>query len=110
MVPIHHRSGTYTPSPAQSIITASSHSPHGSHTGGLSASAGPSPSTSTPTGSNSLTKIVVAQVYLLLSTIKEDKDRTKWEAQAEQLRKVGSYPASLCQLLGSTDFAIVADR
>ncbi|KFZ20466.1 hypothetical protein V501_00106 [Pseudogymnoascus sp. VKM F-4519 (FW-2642)] len=84
MVPIHHRSGTYTPSPAQSIITASSHSPHGPHTGGLSA--GPSPST--PTGSNSLTKIVVAQVYLLLSTIKEDKDRTKWEAQAEQLRKL----------------------
>lgn len=85
MVPIHHRSGTYTPSPAQSIITASSHSPHGSYTAGNSAGASPS----TPTGTNSLAKIVVAQVYLLLSTIKEDKDNsTKWEAQAEQLRKV----------------------
>jgi CCR4-NOT transcription complex subunit 1 len=91
MVPIHHRSGTYTPSPAQSIITATNHSPHGSHSGGLSA--GPSPST--PTGSNSLTKIVVAQVYLLLSTIKEDKDRTKWEAQAEQLQKV-SFSSPPC--------------
>ncbi|KAH0492834.1 hypothetical protein TgHK011_007764 [Trichoderma gracile] len=41
-----------------------------------------------PTGANSLTKIVVAQVYLLLSTIKEDKDRAKWELQVEQLRKL----------------------
>lgn len=87
MVPIHHRSGTYSPSPAQSIVTASSHSPHGSHNAGLSAGLSPS----TPTGLNPLTKIVVAQVYLLLSTIKEDKDRTKWEAQAEQLRKVGQF-------------------
>jgi CCR4-NOT transcription complex subunit 1 len=60
----------FSPSPAQSIPTPAS------------------PSSSSPTGSNSLTKIVVAQVYLLLSTIREDKDRTKWEAQAEQLRKV----------------------
>jgi CCR4-NOT transcription complex subunit 1 len=58
------------PSPAQSIPTPAS------------------PSSNSPTGSNSLTKIVVAQVYLLLSTIREDKDRTKWEQQAEQLRKV----------------------
>lgn len=85
MVPIHHRSGTYTPSPAQSIITASSHSPHGSHTGGHSAGLSPS----TPTSTNPLTKIVVAQVYLLLSTIKENKhNSSKWEAQAQQLRKL----------------------
>jgi CCR4-NOT transcription complex subunit 1 len=77
MVGIHHRGGTFSPSPAQSIVTAGHHSPHSS------------PITNSPTtGSNSLTKIVVAQVYLLLSTIKEDKDRTKWELQAEQLRKV----------------------
>lgn len=94
MVPIHHRSGTYTPSPAQSIITASSHSPLGSYTAGPSA--GPSPST--PTSTNPLTKIVVAQVYLLLSTIKEDKHNSaKWEAQAEQLRKVHlEYTSDLC--------------
>ena len=47
-----------------------------------------------PTGTNSLTKIVVAQVYLLLSTIKEDKDRAKWELQVDQLKKVGFYPIS----------------
>jgi CCR4-NOT transcription complex subunit 1 len=38
----------------------------------------------------SLLKIVIAQVFLLLSTIKEDKDRSKWESQAEQIRKVRS--------------------
>ncbi|KAI9792818.1 MAG: hypothetical protein M1816_001550 [Peltula sp. TS41687] len=35
-----------------------------------------------------LSKIVVAQIYLLLSTIKEDKDRTKWDSQQEQIRKL----------------------
>ncbi|KAI9882676.1 MAG: Histone deacetylase hda1, partial [Watsoniomyces obsoletus] len=35
-----------------------------------------------------LSKIVIAQVFLLLSTIKEDKDRTKWDSQAEQIRKL----------------------
>jgi CCR4-NOT transcription complex subunit 1 len=84
---VNSRGGTYTPSPAQqTIVTGISHSPHGSHHSTFSA--GASPSTNSPTGANSLTKIVVAQVYLLLSTIKEDKDRTKWEQQAEQLRKL----------------------
>jgi CCR4-NOT transcription complex subunit 1 len=82
---VNSRGGTYTPSQAQqTIVTGISHSPHGSH----NFSAGASPSTSSPTVTNPLTKIVVAQVYLLLSTIKEDKDRSKWEQQAEQLRKV----------------------
>jgi len=36
----------------------------------------------------SLSKIVVAQLVLLLSTIKEDKDRAKWESQVDQIRKV----------------------
>ncbi|KAE8444226.1 hypothetical protein EG329_000726 [Mollisiaceae sp. DMI_Dod_QoI] len=84
MVP--SKGGTFTPSPAQQKIeTGINHSPHGSHHGPFSA--GASPSTNSPTGSN-VTKIVVAQVYLLLSTIKEDKDRTKWEQQAEQIRKL----------------------
>ncbi|RDL41824.1 uncharacterized protein BP5553_01803 [Venustampulla echinocandica] len=84
---VNSRGGTFTPSPAQqTIVTGVSHSPHGSHHSAFSA--GASPSTNSPTGSNSLTKIVVAQVYLLLSTIKEDKDRTKWELQADQLRKL----------------------
>ena len=52
-------------------------------------SAAASPSTSSPTAANnSLTKIVVAQVFLLLTTLKDDKDRAKWELQADQLKKV----------------------
>lgn len=90
MVP-QPRSGSFTPNPsAQPIYTSfGHHSPHPSHPGALSA--GASPSASSPTGSNSLTKIVVAQVYLLLSTIKEDKDDPhKWDVQTESLRKVCS--------------------
>ncbi|OTA61565.1 Not1-domain-containing protein [Hypoxylon sp. EC38] len=85
--PSHSRSGTFSPAPAQSLQTGLTHSPHPSQAGPLSA--GASPSTSSPTtGSSSLTKIVVAQVYLLLSTIKEDKDRAKWELQVDQLKKL----------------------
>jgi CCR4-NOT transcription complex subunit 1 len=87
---VNSRGGTFTPS-QQTIVTGISHSPHGSHQSAFIA--GASPSTNSPTGSNQVSKIVVAQVYLLLSTIKEDKDRTKWEQQAEQLRKVGTRPA-----------------
>lgn len=83
---VNSRGGTFTPSPAQTIVTGVSHSPHGSHHSTFSAVA--SPSTNSPVGASGVNKIVVAQVYLLLGTIKEDKDRTKWEQQAEQLRKV----------------------
>lgn len=38
--------------------------------------------------SGSLSKIVIAQVFLLLSTIKEDGDKAKWDSQADQIRKV----------------------
>ncbi|KAI0021775.1 CCR4-Not complex component, Not1-domain-containing protein [Xylariomycetidae sp. FL0641] len=84
----HSRSGTFSPVPAHGLQTGLTHSPHPSHTGPLSA--GASPSTSSPTTGNtsSLTKIVVAQVYLLLSSIKEDKDRAKWELQVDQLKKL----------------------
>ncbi|KJZ73239.1 hypothetical protein HIM_07436 [Hirsutella minnesotensis 3608] len=85
MVP-PQRAGSFSPNPAQTLQTGTGHSPHPSHAGVLSA--GASPSASSPTGTNSLTKIVVAQVYLLLSTIKEDKDRAKWELQVDQLRKL----------------------
>jgi CCR4-NOT transcription complex subunit 1 len=38
-----------------------------------------------------LHKIVIAQVFLLLSSMKEDRDPAKWESQADQIRKlVGS--------------------
>jgi CCR4-NOT transcription complex subunit 1 len=52
--------------------------------------------TSAPSG-QSLSKIVIAQVFLLLSqfgSIKEDKDKAKWETQADQIRKVGQILAS----------------
>ncbi|KAF4975793.1 hypothetical protein FZEAL_7453 [Fusarium zealandicum] len=80
------RAGSFSPNPAHTLQTGSSHSPHPSQAAILSA--GASPSASSPTGTNSLTKIVVAQVYLLLSTIKEDKDRAKWELQVDQLKKL----------------------
>jgi hypothetical protein len=82
------RAGTFSPTPTvQTTHSGISHSPHPSQAGALSA--GASPGASSPTGTSSLTKIVVAQVYLLLSTIKEDKDDpNKWELHTDQLRKV----------------------
>jgi len=48
--------------------------------------------------SQSLSKIVIAQVFLLLSSIKEDKDKAKWESQADQIRKVSLARNSISQL------------
>jgi len=39
-------------------------------------------------GSGQLTSLVITQLNILLSTLKEDKDKTKWEAQAEKIWKV----------------------
>jgi CCR4-NOT transcription complex subunit 1 len=53
-----------------------------------------SPSTaSNPSGASSqnLSRIVIAQIFLLLSQfgpLKDDKDRSKWDTQTEQIRKV----------------------
>lgn len=107
------RAGSFSPNPAQALQTGSNHSPHPSHGGILSA--GASPSTSSPTGASSLTKIVVAQVYLLLSTIKEDKDRVKWELQVEQLRKVSvaslpPLPRLVAQAISDSPFPTTAYR
>jgi CCR4-NOT transcription complex subunit 1 len=86
MIP-QSRTGSFSPKPTAPLHTGISHSPHPSHAGAFSAAA--SPSTSSPTGTSSLTKLVVAQVYLLLGTIKDDKDDPhKWDAQVESLRKV----------------------
>lgn len=38
--------------------------------------------------SGQVSKIVIAQLFLLISTIKEDKDKIKWDVQADQIRKV----------------------
>jgi len=76
------RSGTFSPEFAlgpRSSITPT-------HNGLLS---GASPGSNSPTsGTNSLTRIVIAQVYLLLGTIKNDKDPAKRQAQVDQLRKL----------------------
>jgi hypothetical protein len=49
--------------------------------------------TSATTGNQpgQFSKIVIAQVLILLSTMKPDKDNTKWEAQADQIKKVWSF-------------------
>jgi len=88
----HSRSGTFSPAPAQGLQTGLTHSPHPSQAGPLSAGASPSTSSPTTGSNNSLTKIVVAQVYLLLSSINKDKDRAKWELQVDQLNKVSTRP------------------
>lgn len=81
MVP-QPRAGSFSPHPAPTLQAGAGLSPLLTPAGALSA--GASPSASSPaTGSNSLIKIAVAQVYLLLSSIKEDR-----ELQAEQLKKV----------------------
>jgi len=40
-------------------------------------------------GSGQLTSLVITQLNILLSTLKEDKDKSKWETQAEKIWKVG---------------------
>jgi CCR4-NOT transcription complex subunit 1 len=54
-----------------------------------------SPSTATNpapgASSQNLSRIVIAQVFLLLSQfgpVKDEKDRSKWDTQTEQIRKV----------------------
>ncbi|KAI0909506.1 Not1-domain-containing protein [Ustulina deusta] len=84
----HSRSGTFSPVAAQGLQTGLTHSPHPSQTGPLSAGASPSTSSPTTGSNNSLTKIVVAQVYLLLSSINKDKDRARFELQIDQLNKL----------------------
>ncbi|PSN71891.1 Not1-domain-containing protein [Corynespora cassiicola Philippines] len=55
------------------------------------ASPGTAAHAASTSSSQNLSRIVIAQVFLLLSqfgTIKDDKDRTKWETQTEQIRKL----------------------
>ncbi len=78
------RGTTFPPSLSQSNVNSPTNPT-------FSPNIGTNPATATSGNSNQagqLSKIVIAQVFLLLSTIKEDKDKTKWEAQADQIRKV----------------------
>jgi CCR4-NOT transcription complex subunit 1 len=44
--------------------------------------------TNLPPPGQSLAKIVIAQVFFLLSGMKDDKDQQKWDSQVEQIHKV----------------------
>jgi len=46
------------------------------------------PASQSTAQSGQVSKIVIAQLFLLISTIKEDKDKVKWDIQADQIRKV----------------------
>lgn len=74
---------------APRLVRASPSLSTSSTVGSPSTSANPA-SASAHTNQN-LSRIVIAQVFLLLSQlgpVKDDKDRAKWETQAEQIRKV----------------------
>ncbi|KAI9762120.1 MAG: kinetochore-associated Ndc80 complex subunit ndc80 [Chaenotheca gracillima] len=77
------RIATFSPSLSHPGVT-SPHSPSSK----LNATSSPSLGSNSGNQAGQLSKIVIAQVFLLLSTIKEDKDKTKWEAQADQIRKL----------------------
>ncbi|KAF2473358.1 Not1-domain-containing protein [Lindgomyces ingoldianus] len=108
------RTRTIAPQPVSQLASSAAALPTASQSGGGTSSSGggapklargsPSLSTSSTVGSpntsanpatsaagQSLARIVIAQVFLLLSqfgTVKDEKDRAKWDTQAEQIRKL----------------------
>lgn len=77
------RSQTFSPSlPQQSLSSPTS------NTFDRSALQTQSTSSVNLTGSSSVSKIVVTQVFILLGSITEKEGRAKWESQAEAIRKV----------------------
>ncbi|KAF2111620.1 CCR4-Not complex component, Not1-domain-containing protein [Lophiotrema nucula] len=107
------RTRTIAPHPVSQLASSAAALPAALQTGGGTSSSGGgasklvgaspslsasstvgSPSTSHPTSGAStqnLSRIVIAQVFLLLSQfgpVKDAKDRTKWDTQTEQIRKL----------------------
>ncbi|KAF2006869.1 Not1-domain-containing protein [Amniculicola lignicola CBS 123094] len=106
------RNRTIAPQTVSQLASSAAALPTASQGGGTSSSGGgapklarasPSLSTSSTVGSPStaanpasgpnqnLSRIVIAQVFLLLSQfgpLKDEKDRTKWDTQTEQIRKL----------------------
>lgn len=78
------------PSPSLSIST-STNNPTSPHSTGPQ-SAGPS---------SQLTSLVTTQLNILLSTLKENKDRAKWEAQVDKIAKVCTFrrQSMVCNML-----------
>ena len=57
----------------------------------------PTASTSVQNSQTSVSKIVVAQIFILLGSITEKEGKAKWDSQAEAIRKVGHHQiCSLC--------------
>ncbi|KAI9803030.1 MAG: hypothetical protein M1825_002265 [Sarcosagium campestre] len=79
----NHRPSSFSPSLSQSGVTSPV-------SGSFSQNAAIAQTSNSNLNNQSgqLSKIVIAQIFLLLSTIKEDKDKTKWDSQAEQIRKL----------------------
>ncbi|TDZ25102.1 General negative regulator of transcription subunit 1 [Colletotrichum orbiculare MAFF 240422] len=80
------RSGTISPHLSLALQAGGGHSHYSSATAPLSV--GAVSATASSTGYNSVINIAVAQVYLLLGAIKEDKEGVKWETQGEQIQKL----------------------
>jgi CCR4-NOT transcription complex subunit 1 len=108
------RARTIAPSTASQLASSAAASGAQASSGGGAprlARASPSLSASSTVGSPSaasnpgaggpsqnLSRIVIAQIFLLLSQfgpLKDEKDRSKWETQAEQIRKVRDAPVCL---------------
>ena len=77
------RSQTFSPSLPQQNVSSPT-----SNTFDRSAVQGLISSSSNLSGSSSVSKIVVTQVFILLGSITEKEGRAKWESQAEAIRKV----------------------
>ncbi|KAL8949047.1 MAG: hypothetical protein Q9222_004818 [Ikaeria aurantiellina] len=77
------RSQTFSPSLPQQSLTSPVNT-----TFDRSAIQGQQSSSLGLTGSSSVSKIVVTQVFILLGSITEKEGRAKWEAQAEAIRKL----------------------
>lgn len=77
------RSQTFSPSLPQQNLSSPT-----SNTFDRSTGQGLASSVSNLTGSSSVSKIVVTQVFILLGSITEKEGRAKWESQAEAIRKV----------------------
>lgn len=77
------RSNTFSPSLSQQGVVSPTNSTFDRST------FTPLSSTSVNNSQNSVSKIVVTQIFILLGSITEKEGKAKWESQAEAIRKVG---------------------
>lgn len=85
------RSNTFSPSLAQQGVVSPTNTTFDR------ATFTPTTSTSVSNSQTSVSKIVVTQIFILLGSITEKEGKTKWDSQAEAIRKVGhDAMCSLC--------------